>query len=129
MGPLQFHDLVQEHADGPCHAVEAVLGQQFRDLVECGSLIVVGHCRWSPLVRLAPSRGTGGGPPLQPLSPPGVAGYLQKTGCTTKFATRSKALKQKLSDIENIQLFHAVEGGQEGYPELGKQHRFEADDG
>jgi hypothetical protein len=42
-----------------------VLGQEFRDLIQGGSLHLVGHRRSSPSGWLAPSKGTGGGPPLQ----------------------------------------------------------------
>src|SRR5947209_20551521 len=56
-GPLQLHDLVEQDPEGVGQPVEAVLGEEFPDLVEGGSLILVGHRRSISLVWLAPSKG------------------------------------------------------------------------
>src|SRR4051794_2355339 len=45
MRPLDLHDLVEQDGDGLGQAVEAVLGQEFRDLIQGGSLGLVGHRR------------------------------------------------------------------------------------
>jgi hypothetical protein len=61
---FELHDLVEQDGDGLGHAVEAVLGEQFRDL-EGGSLSLGGDRRGLLGVVSLPSKGTGGGPPLQ----------------------------------------------------------------
>src|SRR4051794_15966974 len=55
-GPFELHDLVEQDGDGPGHPVEAVLGQEFRDLIEGGSLHLAGHRRSSPRVGSLPSK-------------------------------------------------------------------------
>jgi hypothetical protein len=62
---LDLHDLVHQHGDGRGEPVEAVLGQEFRDLVEGGSSDLGGHRRRLSGSVWEPSRGTGGAPPLQ----------------------------------------------------------------
>ena len=64
-GSLDLHDLVEQDSHGGGEAAEAVLGQEFRDLVEGGSLALGGSSSVVSLGSVAPSKGTGGGPPLQ----------------------------------------------------------------
>jgi hypothetical protein len=45
VGAFELHRLVEQDGDGPGRALDAVLGQQFHDLVEGGTLHLVGHRR------------------------------------------------------------------------------------
>src|ERR1700735_5794924 len=49
--PFELHDLVEQDGDSLGDAVEAVLGQEFHDLVQGGSLHLVGRRRYSSLKR------------------------------------------------------------------------------